>query len=106
MSIWYNIWVKKWGTMQRILKTNEKRVWDEYNERIEFLSRVTSQTKGNGTFISQTKYAKELIKKSDLADSKPAITPMSSTLKLNRDLESPSVDVKKHRGMIGSRTST
>ena len=55
-----------------------------------------------GIFISQTKYAKELIKKFGLEDSKPISTPMSSTLKLDKDLEGPDTDPKKYRGMIGS----
>jgi hypothetical protein len=53
-----------------------------------FLGIQVKQTK-EGTFIHQTKYMNDLIKKFAMADAKPVSTPMSTmtTLDLNEDGE-------------------
>jgi hypothetical protein len=55
-----------------------------------------------GIFVSQSKYAKELVKKFGLDNSRHAPTPMSTTIKLTKDEEGEMVDQKMYRGMIGS----
>ncbi|XP_073137589.1 secreted RxLR effector protein 161-like [Henckelia pumila] len=56
----------------------------------------------NGTFISQTKYTKELIKKFDMENCTVATTPMGVSIKLDKDEWVISVDETMYRGLIGS----
>ncbi|GKF81397.1 retrovirus-related pol polyprotein from transposon TNT 1-94, partial [Tanacetum coccineum] len=48
-------------------------------------------------FFNQSKYIKEMLKKSRLEDSKPTKTPMSTEIKLTKDDEVDSVDSSKYR---------
>ncbi|GJX88472.1 copia protein [Tanacetum coccineum] len=54
-----------------------------------------------GIFFNQSKYIKEMLKKSGLEESKPTKTPMSSDTKLTKIKECESVDSTKYRAMIG-----
>jgi hypothetical protein len=56
----------------------------------------------DGIFISQAKYAKNLVKKFGLEKAKHCDTPMSTTLKLSKDASGKSVEQTLYRGMIGS----
>ena len=56
----------------------------------------------DGTFVSQSKYAKNLVKKFGLKSSKTAKTPMSTTTKLTKDENGAKVDPTLYRSMIGS----
>jgi hypothetical protein len=53
-------------------------------------------------FISQSKYARDLVKKFDLETANIAKTPMSTTAKIARDGEGKAVDQTYYRSMIGS----
>ena len=53
-------------------------------------------------FISQSKYARDLVKKFGLENAKHARTPMSTSLKLSKDASSKDVDQTMYRSMIGS----
>ncbi|KAK0587206.1 hypothetical protein LWI29_019132 [Acer saccharum] len=53
-------------------------------------------------FITQAKYAKNLVKKFGLENAKHCDTPMSTTLKLSKDASGKSVEQTLYRGMIGS----
>ncbi|KAK4848808.1 hypothetical protein QYF36_017638 [Acer negundo] len=53
-------------------------------------------------FITQAKYAKNLVKKFGLENAKHCDTPMSTTLKLSKDASGKSVDQTLYRDMIGS----
>ena len=53
-------------------------------------------------FISQSKYAKNLVKKFGLKSASPVRTPMSPNVKLTIDLLSKSVDSSLYKSMIGS----
>jgi hypothetical protein len=55
-----------------------------------------------GTFISQTKYAQDLLKKFGMKDAKLAKTPMGTDGHLDLDKGGKSVDQKAYRSMIGS----
>jgi hypothetical protein len=55
-----------------------------------------------GTFIYQTKYCLELLKKFGMTDSKIMETPMASTCALSKDEEGKDVEITKYRGIIGS----
>ena len=56
----------------------------------------------SGIFISQSKYAKNLVKKFGLESASPVRTPMSPNIKLTVDLLGKSIDSYLYRSMIGS----
>jgi hypothetical protein len=56
----------------------------------------------DGTFISQTKYTQDLLKKFGMKDAKPAKTPMGTDGHLDLNIGGKSVDQKAYRSMIGS----
>ena len=56
----------------------------------------------NGTFINQSKYTKDLIKRFGIEEYKAIRTPMSSSTRLNRDEKGKTVDQKYYRSIIGS----
>ena len=58
------------------------------------------QQRKDGIFISQEKYAKNLVKRFSLDSKKHASTPMSSSVKLSLDLASVEVDPTLYRSMI------
>ncbi|KAK8508672.1 hypothetical protein V6N13_116185 [Hibiscus sabdariffa] len=66
-----------------------------------FLGLQIKQRK-DGIFINQSKYIKEKLKKFGLENVKPEATPMSSSIKLDKDEEGKCVDSKLYRSMIGS----
>ena len=66
-----------------------------------FLSLQIKQLK-NGTFVSQDKYIKDLIKKFGMIDSKVISTPMGTNGNLDSDASGNMVDQKLYRSMIGS----
>src|SRR4051812_46097873 len=66
-----------------------------------FLGILINQTY-DGTYVHQTKYVKELLKKFNLFESKEAKTHMHPTCVLGKDEVSKKVDQKLYRGMIGS----
>ena len=55
-----------------------------------------------GIFLSQSKYAKNLVKKFGLESASFVRTPISSNVKLTVDLLGKSVDPSLYRSMIGS----
>ena len=55
-----------------------------------------------GIFLSQSKYAKNLVKKFSLESASSVRTPMSPNVKLTVDLLGKSVDHSLYRSMIGS----
>ncbi|KAL4297592.1 hypothetical protein GQ457_12G032270 [Hibiscus cannabinus] len=66
-----------------------------------FLGLQIKQRK-NDIFINQAKYMKEKLKKFGLENVKPQESPMSSSIKLDKDEEGKCVDSKLYRSMIGS----
>jgi hypothetical protein len=54
------------------------------------------------TFISQTKYTQDLLKRFGMKDAKPAKTPMGTDGHLDLNKGGKSVDQKAYRSMIGS----
>ncbi|KAK0575189.1 hypothetical protein LWI29_035282 [Acer saccharum] len=56
----------------------------------------------DGIFITQAKYAKNLVKKFGLDNAKHCDTPLSTTLKLSKDATGKSVEQTLYRSMIGS----
>ena len=56
----------------------------------------------DGTFISQTKYIKDMLKKFDMENTKPIKTPMPTNGHLDLNEDGKAVDQKVYRSMIGS----
>ena len=55
-----------------------------------------------GTFLSQTKYTQDILKKFGMKDAKPAKTPMGTDGHLDLNAGGKSVDQKVYQSMIGS----
>ena len=56
----------------------------------------------DGIFISQRKYACDILKKFKMDNSKPVSTLVEEKLKLTRDIESKRVDATLYKSLIGS----
>ena len=56
----------------------------------------------DGTFISQTKYTHDMLKKLDMVNAKPIKTPIPTNGHLGLNEEGKAVDIKVYRSMIGS----
>ena len=55
-----------------------------------------------GTFISQTKYTLDMLKKFDMDKAKPINTPMPTNGHLDLDEKGKAIDIKVYHSMIGS----
>ena len=66
-----------------------------------FLGLQIKQLK-EGTFINQAKYGRDLLKSFNMEEAKIMKTPMSSSIKLDKDDKGKSIDSTMYRGMIGS----
>jgi hypothetical protein len=66
-----------------------------------FLGFEVKQLK-EGTFISQTKYTQDLLKRFGMKDAKPTKTPMGTDERLDLNKGGKSVDQKAYQSMIGS----
>jgi hypothetical protein len=49
-----------------------------------------------GTFVHQGKYTKDVLKKFDMGEAKPLLTPMSTATALDKDKEGEAMDQKKY----------
>jgi len=56
----------------------------------------------HGTFLSQSKYCRELLKKFDMENCKEAATPIATGCYLDIDEKGANVDQTKYKGLIGS----
>ena len=56
----------------------------------------------DGIFISQRKYARDILKKFKMENSKFVSTPVEEKLKLTRDVEGKRVDATLYKSLIGS----
>jgi hypothetical protein len=66
-----------------------------------FLGLQIKQLK-NGTFVSQGKYIKDMLKKFGMNDSKAISTPMGTNSNLDSDASGNMMDQKLHSSMIGT----
>jgi hypothetical protein len=66
-----------------------------------FIGIQVKQTK-QGTFVHQSKYMKDLMKKFNMTELKPMSTSMSSTASLGPDEDGEAVDEREYRSIIGS----
>lgn len=70
-------------------------------ELIYFLGLQIKQAE-EGTFISQTKYFLELLKKFEMKDLKSISTPMDLNVLIDKDERGVDFNVTRYRGIIGS----
>ena len=66
-----------------------------------FLGLQIKQLK-EGTFINHAKYIRDLLKRFNMEEAKTMKTPMSSSIKLDKDEKGKSIDSTMYRGMLGS----
>jgi hypothetical protein len=66
-----------------------------------FFGIQVKQTKQD-TFVYQSKYTKDLIKKFNMAELKHVSTPMSTAMSLGIDEDGEAVDQREYMSMIGS----
>ncbi|KAK6124547.1 hypothetical protein DH2020_041717 [Rehmannia glutinosa] len=66
-----------------------------------FLGLQVKQLK-DGTFISQTKYARDLMKKFGMEEKSSVKIPMNTSVKMDIDADSKPVDQTRYRALIGS----
>jgi isopentenyldiphosphate isomerase len=66
-----------------------------------FLGIQVKQMK-QGTFVHQAKYMKDMMKKFNMAELKPLLTPMSTATALDPDENGEAVDQREYRSMISS----
>ncbi|RVW94322.1 hypothetical protein CK203_037932 [Vitis vinifera] len=64
-----------------------------------FLGLQIKQLK-EGTFINQAKYIRDLLKRFNMEETKIMKTPMSSSIKLDKNEKGKSIDSTMYRGMI------
>ena len=69
---------------------------------LKFFLRLQIKQCKDGTFINQTKYTRDILKKFGMEGAKSIKTPMSTTNKLSKDENGQPVDEKRYRGMIES----
>ncbi|KAK6118919.1 hypothetical protein DH2020_047337 [Rehmannia glutinosa] len=70
-------------------------------ELIFFLGLQVKQLK-DGTFISQTKYTRDLIKKFGMEEKSSVKIPMNTSVKMDMDADGKTVDQTRYRALIGS----
>lgn len=68
---------------------------------LNYFLEVQIKQGSESTFISQSKYAKELLKRFGLEGAKSYSTPISTSIKLDKDECDEKVSEKFYRGMIG-----
>ena len=69
---------------------------------LNFFLRLQIKQLKEETFINQTKYIRALLKMFNMKEAKTMKTPMSSSIKLDKDEKCKSIDSTMYRGMIGS----
>lgn len=62
-----------------ILHVNVASAWDKYDRRVKFFLGIANKRSRKGTYLHQTKYAKEIIKNFKLDDNKEMSSSMDST---------------------------
>jgi isopentenyldiphosphate isomerase len=71
-------------------------------EELTFFLGIQVKQMKQGIFVHQAKYTKDLMKKFNMAELKPVLTPMSMATALDPDENGETVDQREYRSMIGS----
>ena len=69
---------------------------------LSFFLGLRIRQRNQGIFISQTKYIVEMLKRFEMEDCKPVITPMHTSCELSKDDDSKSIDQRQYMSMIGN----
>jgi hypothetical protein len=69
---------------------------------LTFFLRLQIKQTQEETFVHQGKYTTDLLKKFDMGEAKPLLTPMSTTMTLDADEEGEVMDQKEYNNMIRS----
>ena len=64
--------------------------------KLKYFLRLQIKQTNEGLFINQSKYTNDLLKRFGLESSKSIGTPMSSTIKLDKDEKGKEVDIKRY----------
>ncbi|TYK03217.1 uncharacterized protein E5676_scaffold298G00290 [Cucumis melo var. makuwa] len=75
---------------------------DKHGGRTIMFSRASNQVESEGIFISQEKYAKNIIKKFGLEQSWHKRTPAATHVKITKDTDGARADHELYRSIIGS----
>ncbi|WJX24547.1 hypothetical protein P8452_13641 [Trifolium repens] len=94
------------STNASLCKSFSKLMQDEFEMsmigELKFFLGIQINQGKDGTYIHQSKYTKELLKKFNLEDCKIMSTPMHPSSSLSKEEIGSKVDQKLYRGMIGS----
>ncbi|CAJ2642238.1 unnamed protein product [Trifolium pratense] len=94
------------STNASLCKNFSKIMQDEFEMsmmgELKFFLGIQINQKKEGTYVHQSKYTKELLKKFNLDDCKIMNTPMHSTTNMSKSEDEGKVEQKVYRGMIGS----
>ncbi|CAJ2652909.1 unnamed protein product [Trifolium pratense] len=94
------------STNAALCKNFSKIMQDEFEMsmmgELKFFLGIQINQKKEGTYVHQSKYTKELLKKFNLDDCKIMNTPMHPTTNMGKSDDEGKVDQKIYRGMIGS----
>ncbi|KAK2398040.1 putative mitochondrial protein [Trifolium repens] len=94
------------STNTSLCKNFSKLMQDEFEMsmmgELKFFLGIQINQGKDGTYIHQSKYTKELLKKFNLEDCKIMSTPMHPSSSLSKEEFGSKVDQKLYRGMIGS----
>ena len=69
---------------------------------LNFFLGLHIKQENEGIFVNQGKYARELVKKFKMENSKAISKQISTSTKLDKDSTLNNVDLKLYKGMIGS----
>lgn len=88
--------------VQEFTKTMEQEFEMSMCGELTFFLGLQVKQLDNGMFLSQSKYAENLVKKFNIDKKKRVATPMSTVTKLTEDKNGKTVDQTLYRSMIGS----
>ncbi|WVZ76546.1 LOW QUALITY PROTEIN: hypothetical protein U9M48_024513 [Paspalum notatum var. saurae] len=92
-----NVWIVDSGCSRHMIG---QRKW--FSSLNPFFLGLQIKQDPEGTFVHQAKYTRDILKKFEMGDSKPMMTPMSTNTALYADEDGEAVDQKEFQGMIGS----
>jgi hypothetical protein len=83
-------------------KMMEKEVQMSMMGELTFFLGIQVKQMKQGIFVHQAKHTKDLMKKFNMAELKPVLTPMSTATALDPNENGEDVDQREYRSMIGS----
>ncbi|WVZ90629.1 hypothetical protein U9M48_036914 [Paspalum notatum var. saurae] len=87
---------------EEFCRTDEREFEMSLMGELQFFLGLQIKQGPEGIFVHQAKYTRDILKKFEMGDSKPMMTPMSTNTTLDADEDGEAVDQKELRGMIDS----